>query len=43
MVPLAKHTFPIMGGSSFEPDNKKHEKYLQRWVQHVGMQEWLVT
>jgi hypothetical protein len=32
-----KLLFPITGGSSFEPANKKH-KEAQRRVQHVGVQ-----
>jgi hypothetical protein len=29
---------PIIGGSSFEPANKKQKKEAQRRVQHVGVQ-----
>jgi hypothetical protein len=29
---------PIIGGSSFEPTNKKQNKEAQRRVQHVGVQ-----
>jgi hypothetical protein len=33
-----KLVFPIIGGSSFEPANKKQKKEAQRKVQHVGVQ-----
>jgi hypothetical protein len=39
MSPSAtKLVFPITGGSSFEPANKKQKKEAQRRVQHVGVQ-----
>jgi hypothetical protein len=30
--------FPITGGSSSEPANKKQKKEAQRWIQHVEVQ-----
>jgi hypothetical protein len=33
-----KLMFPITGGSSSEPTNKKQKKEAQRRVQHVGVQ-----
>jgi hypothetical protein len=33
-----KLVLPIIGGSSFEPANKKQEKEAQRRLQHVGVQ-----
>jgi hypothetical protein len=37
--PLAmKLELPIIGGSSFEPANKKQKKEAQRRVQHFGVQ-----
>jgi hypothetical protein len=35
---MKKLAFPITGGSSFEPSNKKQRKEAQRRVQHVGVQ-----
>jgi hypothetical protein len=35
---MTKLILPIMGGSSFEPSNKKQKKEAQRRVQHVGVQ-----
>jgi hypothetical protein len=35
---VTKHVIPIIGGSSFEPANKKQKKEAQRRVQHVGVQ-----
>jgi hypothetical protein len=39
VIPSApKLVFPITGGSSSEPANKKQKKEAQRRVQHVGVQ-----
>jgi hypothetical protein len=39
VAPLAtKLVLPIIGGSGFEPTNKKQKKEAQRRVQHVGVQ-----
>jgi hypothetical protein len=39
IAPLAtKLVLPIIGGSSFEPADKKQKKEAQRRVQHVGVQ-----
>jgi hypothetical protein len=35
---VMKLVLPIIGGSSFEPANKKQKKEAQRRVQHVGVQ-----
>ena len=37
-MPVLKHIFPIMGGSSHEPPSKKEKKELQRRVNHIGVQ-----
>jgi hypothetical protein len=37
MAPSFKYIFPIMGGLSFEPKNKRQRKEAQRKVQHVGV------
>jgi hypothetical protein len=35
---VTKLVFPIIGGSSSEPANKRQKKEAQRRVQHVGVQ-----
>ncbi|WVZ51658.1 hypothetical protein U9M48_002780 [Paspalum notatum var. saurae] len=38
IVPASKHIFPIMGGSSCEPETKNQKKGHQRRVNHIGIQ-----
>ncbi|KAJ1262296.1 hypothetical protein BS78_09G095700 [Paspalum vaginatum] len=38
ILPALKHIFPIMGGSSLEPESNKQKKQYQRRVHHIRVQ-----